>query len=141
MPVTIELIIVDLKDGVGKDDATLKKLREGAAKGGLKRQSYGLTVEHPNKLYWALCELPLPRRRPPTIIIVPTVFENGFELKDFKWPAEEYGNFAEQLKTVSTSDFTRYFVTVDDFPAKITAAPVVETVRALKAILILIQLH
>ena len=57
------------------------------------------------------------------------LIENGFEPKDFKWPAEEYGSFPEQLKTVSTSDFTRYFVTVDEFPAKITAAPVVETVR------------
>ena len=56
MPTIVELIIVDLKEGVGKDDATLKKLREGAAKGGLKRQSYGLSVEHPNKFYWALCE-------------------------------------------------------------------------------------
>lgn len=59
----------------------------------------------------------------------PIVFENGFELKDFKWPAEEYGSFADQLKTVSTSDFTRYFVTFDDVPSKITDAPVTETVR------------
>lgn len=56
MPTIVELIVVDLKDGVGQDDATLKKLREGAAKGGLKRQSFGLSIEHPSKLYWALCE-------------------------------------------------------------------------------------
>ena len=56
MPITVELIVVDLKEGVGKDDAILKKLREGAAKGGLKRQSFGLSIEHPNKLYWVLCE-------------------------------------------------------------------------------------
>ena len=56
MPIIVELIVVDLKEGVGKDDATFKKLREGAAKGGLKHQSFGLGIEHPNKLYWALCE-------------------------------------------------------------------------------------
>ncbi|KAI0729173.1 hypothetical protein C8Q72DRAFT_830573 [Fomitopsis betulina] len=116
MPITVELIVVDLKEGVGKDDATFKKLREGAAKGGLKRQSFGLSIEHPNKLYWI------------------GVFENGLEPKDFKWPEEEYGNFTEQLKAISTSDFTRRIATCRDFPNKVVEAPVTETaIATLKA--------
>ncbi|KZT64288.1 hypothetical protein DAEQUDRAFT_732796 [Daedalea quercina L-15889] len=109
MTTVVELIIVDVKEGVGKDDAILKKLREAAAKGGLKHQSYGFTVENPNKYVWIL------------------YIENGFEAKDFKWPAAEYGDFAEELKKVSTSDFTRYFFSFPSFPPTITSAPVTET--------------
>ncbi|KAI0712901.1 hypothetical protein C8Q72DRAFT_906732, partial [Fomitopsis betulina] len=107
-PITVELIVVDLKEGVGKDDAILKKLREGAAKGGLKRQSFGLSIEHPNKLYWVL------------------FFENGLEPKDFKWPEEEYSSFADQLKAISTSDFTRYIATCHEFSNKVVEAPITE---------------
>ena len=76
-----------------------------------------------------------PHERAPTIAIPSTVFEDGFEPKDFKWPAEEYGSFADQLKTVSTSDFTRYFVTIPEVPKRITEAPVVETVRILPPVI------
>ncbi|KAH9932611.1 uncharacterized protein B0H18DRAFT_1208481 [Fomitopsis serialis] len=36
-------------------------------------------------------------------------FVDGFERKDLKWPAAEYGNIDNELKTITTSDFTRYF--------------------------------
>ncbi|TFY64150.1 hypothetical protein EVJ58_g2798 [Rhodofomes roseus] len=109
MPNIVELVIVDLKEGVGKDDPVFTKLREGVAKGGLKRQSFGFSVEHPQRLYWTF------------------YFENGFEPKDFKWPQEEYGDYIEQLKTIATSDFTRYYFTFPSFPHEVTAAPITET--------------
>ncbi|KAH9932624.1 uncharacterized protein B0H18DRAFT_986712 [Fomitopsis serialis] len=110
MTTIVEVAVVDLKEGIDKENAVLEKLREGAAKGGLKRQSYGLSVEHPQRLYWTL------------------YFENGFEQKDFKWPEAEYGNFVDDIKSVSAPDstYTRRYFTFPSFPHAVTAAPVTE---------------
>jgi len=110
MATIVELAVVDLKEGVDKENAILKKFREGAAKGGLKRQSYGFSVEHPQKLLWTL------------------YFENGFERKDFKWPADEYGNFVDDLKSIAAPDstHTRYYFPFPSFPHAVTTAPVTE---------------
>ncbi|KAH9932620.1 uncharacterized protein B0H18DRAFT_1115848 [Fomitopsis serialis] len=117
MATTVGLLVADLKEGIDKEDAVLKKLREGMAKGGLiERQSYGFSVEHPQRLYWTL------------------YFENGFERKDFKWPEAEYGNFVDDLKWITTADYTRYYFDFPSFPHAIIAAPVTEiAIGTLKA--------
>lgn len=70
-----------------------------------------------------------PHRLTPSLTVVRLVFENGLEPKDFKWPAEVYGSFADNLKAVSTTDFTRHFATFSEFPSKVVEAPITETVR------------
>ncbi|KAH9932625.1 uncharacterized protein B0H18DRAFT_986715 [Fomitopsis serialis] len=94
MTVVVELIVVDLKEGTDKENTAFRKLREGAAKGGLK-------ASH---------------------------FEDGFELKDFSWPTDEYGDFDNELKKIAASDVTRHFLTFPSFSPAVTAAPVTETV-------------
>ena len=63
--------------------------------------------------------------------VAPIVFENGLEPKDFKWPEEEYSSFADQLKAISTSDFTCYIATCREFSNKVVEAPITEAVRSL----------
>ncbi|KAH9829083.1 uncharacterized protein C8Q71DRAFT_447812 [Rhodofomes roseus] len=106
--VTVELLIVDLRDGVDLQSPAYNRLREAAAKAGLTRQYYGSPIEDTKKLYWVL------------------PFDQGFEPKDLVWPEQEYGNFFKEVQNIATAEPISYFVPFDGFPEELAAAPVTE---------------
>lgn len=50
----VELIVGHLKEGVTTAHPSFKKLRDACALGGLTKQTYGVAVENPRKLYWVI---------------------------------------------------------------------------------------
>ncbi|KAH9932632.1 uncharacterized protein B0H18DRAFT_952319 [Fomitopsis serialis] len=95
-PEIVEVMVLDVNDGVSKDSPAFETLRQGAVKGGLVHQSYGFAVKNPKKLYWL----------PP--YVPSTHFDQGFQPKDFQWPAE-YGEFSEAVKELATSEPESHF--------------------------------
>ncbi|KAI0929897.1 hypothetical protein AcV5_006739 [Taiwanofungus camphoratus] len=102
-----EVLHMQVNDYFSAKPELYDELRKGAEKGGLARQSYGVSVEDPRQLYWILH------------------FENGFLPKDFVWP-EDHGSFPEKLGAISTTEPVSYFMPFDVFPKETTAAPVTE---------------
>ena len=54
----VELVVGNLKEGVTTAHPSFKKLRDAYAVGGFTRQSYGVALEDPHKLYWIIRESP-----------------------------------------------------------------------------------
>lgn len=59
----IELVVGNFKEGVTVAHPSFKKLRDACAMGGITKQSYGVAVENPHKLYWIICALSYPSLR------------------------------------------------------------------------------
>lgn len=55
MPLPIvELVVGNLKEGITTAHPSFKKLRDACVLGGLTKQSYGVAIEDPRKLYWII---------------------------------------------------------------------------------------
>ena len=52
----VELVVGTLKDGVAITHPSFKKLRDACTMRGLTKQSYGVALENPRKLYWVIRE-------------------------------------------------------------------------------------
>ncbi|KIM81567.1 hypothetical protein PILCRDRAFT_89050 [Piloderma croceum F 1598] len=111
---TVQLIRVSVNDAFTADPSLFDKLREGATKAGIVKQSFGFGVEEPTQLYWILH------------------FDQGFEPTESVWPTNEYGNFTEGLMGIST-EVTKTLLTFESFSAETIKAPLTEiTILTLK---------
>ncbi|PCH35840.1 hypothetical protein WOLCODRAFT_81646 [Wolfiporia cocos MD-104 SS10] len=110
-PIITEIMHVHVNDAFTAQPELYKELRNGARKGGLVHQHYGLGIEDPKQLYWILH------------------FDQGFLPKDFTWPAE-YGDFPQKIGAISTAEPVSYFMPLDEFPSSITAAPATLTLKS-----------
>ncbi|KZT64296.1 hypothetical protein DAEQUDRAFT_815076 [Daedalea quercina L-15889] len=106
--VTVELMVIELKDGVDGQSPEFKRFREAAAKAGIIHQSYGTPIENAKQLYWVLS------------------FDQGFEPKDLVWPEKEYGDFFREVLNIATAEPVSYFIPFDAYPEKAVTAPVTE---------------
>ncbi|EPS94236.1 hypothetical protein FOMPIDRAFT_93691 [Fomitopsis schrenkii] len=108
----VELIVGHLKEGVTTAHPSFKKLRDACALGGLTKQTYGVAVENPRKLYW--------------VIHYETITP-----KDFlsKWPSD-FCDYAKEVGEIMTEEPVSYYLPRDScdklFPKATTDARVTE---------------